>query len=398
MASAPEFHRHPLAAAAKYKVRIECVFIADGLVHSAAYDPPAGVVPRGLLRLASAKDIFYAVVSESANGDEVESGEGWITASKSLPARFQDKEVVGAGKAGTAVGSREAEEGSDAELQERGPRRVVWDPKSLSWQVAYGDAADPSSPEAAPSAAGGASSFLPRFSAHHKNSKSAASVCAATVGDARLGASLAARNGKGAAMNFGGIGGAEFTPSEGIQDVERELKGEGLMLDRTDGACNLYLALAKLLRSAGLEVQGVMFTAFGEQQSALIGAMSRKARLDIKRYTNANMDQFQEMGRWLGDHDMAAAATVYRIRLIVHMIVFDKEAGGMDTSRHAYEPVGNEVRVSPNHSDAKALSRQRRRMIWRTSELYLLSIAGSCPRASPMPRQGQVLAHLPLIG
>ena len=298
VASAPELHRNPLAAAAKYRIKIDLTYVADGFVHRATYDPAPGVVAKAVVKLACSRDVFFAVVPRGPKGDDVEAAEEWIKASRSLPASFKDLDE-GAPVAAAASDQGVSGDGSaDQEGDSRGERRVVWDARTLSWQVAYGDAPSPqavSSPST-PSPAG-SSSFLPRFSAHHKNAKASSSVSAATVGDARLGASLAGRNGAGAAINFGGMGSAEFVPSEGMQDMESKLKEDGLVLDRTDGACNLYLALAKLLKSAGLEVQGVMFTTFGEQQSALIGAMSRKARLDIRRYTVSHMDEFQEMGR-----------------------------------------------------------------------------------------------------
>jgi hypothetical protein len=74
--------------------------------------------------------------------------------------------------------------------------------------------------------------------------------------------------------------------------LEAELAEQGLMLDREGGGGNVYLTLAELIHRAGLEVQGLMFTMWGEEQEgALIGALSRKARSDAKKYINNNIHE-----------------------------------------------------------------------------------------------------------
>lgn len=73
---------------------------------------------------------------------------------------------------------------------------------------------------------------------------------------------------------------------------------------------------------------------------------------------------------------MAAAASVYAVRLVVHMIVFDKESGKMVTTQHAYEPVGEQGPVCELHL---CLDKGR---FW---PIYPASADGTKPTYQPLP-------------
>ncbi|KAJ1488591.1 hypothetical protein T484DRAFT_1782871 [Baffinella frigidus] len=136
-----------------------------------------------------------------------------------------------------------------------------------------------------------------------------------------------------------------FPASEGMVKLENSLEDQGLMLDRSGGGGNVYLTLAELIHKAGLEVQGLMFTMWGEEQEgALVGALSQKARTDAKKYINNNIDDekartdakkyinnniddevFDRPGEFLGDHDLLALARIYKVRIKVMMVIYDTE-------------------------------------------------------------------------
>jgi hypothetical protein len=152
----------------------------------------------------------------------------------------------------------------------------------------------------AEAAAQSSGAYLPRFSKFRGAAAAAAPARAGgpTIGDAKAAADVGGK--AGARMTMGqrlaatasANAARDVAPSEGMVRLEAELAEQGLMLDREGGGGNVYLTLAELIHRAGLEVQGLMFTMWGEEQEgALIGALSRKARSDAKKYINNNIHE-----------------------------------------------------------------------------------------------------------
>jgi hypothetical protein len=117
-----------------------------------------------------------------------------------------------------------------------------------------------------------------------------------------------------------------------------------------------------------LEIQGLMFTMWGEERrNSLVGAMSRKAREDVKTYMYHNPDVFEKAGQWVGDHDCLAMARCYKVRIVVSRVIYDDQI-----EECVYEP---EPGVKPRGELHVILDRK---IFWavKTLEAFEKQVAG----------------------
>jgi hypothetical protein len=280
-----------------------CYFLDGSGVSRREFGPPDGVAPRAVLHLAAHGGCFWATVPEDERRGYAAA---WADSTRVLP------------EEGAAQGG----DGSNKSL--------VFDPVSLSWKLAADASSAWPRPSSSPRHDAGprASSFLPRFS--------------------RQGASNGAGEGRGepgragtGGLQAGGRGGARLQTGDdgsagpaGGSALAAVLLERNLTMDESGEGCNVFLALARLLSSAGVEMQGLMFTTFeSSNQGSLIGAMSRKARADTKAYIQEHASAFDKPGQWLGDHDLIAAARLYQIRILFYMVIYDR-----DVKVHSYDP------------------------------------------------------------
>jgi hypothetical protein len=114
--------------------------------------------------------------------------------------------------------------------------------------------------------------------------------------------------------------------SQGMLQLEAELAEQGKVIDLNQGGGNAYLVIAELMYTHKLQIQGLMFTMWGEERrNSLVGAMSRKAREDVKTYMYHNPDVFEKAGQWVGDHDCLAMARCYKVRIVVTRVIYDDQ-------------------------------------------------------------------------
>jgi len=364
-----------MAMSCKYKIDITCFTLRDGLVSKESFSPPEGVSSRASITLGFDGSDFLAMSDTATVPDHSELATLPNLASSLAPleAGSSDLAISNANSTDSetsydnsmVVDVESYEQSSDgiqtpnvADTQEdeNQERQLIWDAKSLSWKlvpvsqknaademIPDVDALDPSNVDESDSSdSDSKSSFLPKFSRLRDVAKPVkapeASRRGLTISDAVMAAELSARNSKVNIVSLQGMGArkdeSSASPTPGIEKLEAMLGEQGKQIDRTDGGSNVYMCIASLMHSEGLQIQGLMFTMWGEEKKgALIGAMSRKARDDAKRYMLKNPDVFDKPGQWPGDHDLRALAHVYRLRITVFMAVYDEEV-----QEKVYEP------------------------------------------------------------
>ena len=276
------------------------LFISDGAaVTRIDFGPPQGVSPRAVLHLALYNGYAWATIPV----DEREYFTVLWESSTRLLQVQQESQLTG------------EDEGASKSL--------VFDSASLSWKL--GDKSEQARTGTPGRAAAPSSSFLPRFSLGRRGSQAGSET------ESNRGVTVSAR-GKGdgprtaASRDQGG--------AAGIAALQDALAQRRLRIDDSDGGCNVFLAMARLLNLAGVEMQGLMLTSVeGGNEGSIIGAMSRKARADTKAYIQEHAQDFDKPGQWLGDHDLAAAARLYRIRIVFLMVIYSREV-----KEHVYEP------------------------------------------------------------
>jgi len=366
-----------MAMSCKYKIDITCFTLRDGLVAKESFSPPEGVTSRASITLGYDGSGFLAMSDSETVPDHVElaalpnlastsapfeagssnlaTSDESLSESKALTS-YDNSMVVDVESYEQSADGDETQKVAATSEDESQERELIWDSKSLSWKlvpvsqkddsietIPDVDAVEISSNEDSPSTdSDSKSSFLPKFSRLRDVAKpvKAPEVTnrGLTISDAVMAAELTAKNSKVNIVSLQGLGARKVdqssSPTPGIEKLERMLTGEGKEIDRADGGSNVYMCIASLMHSEGLQIQGLMFTMWGEEKKgALIGAMSRKARDDAKRYMLKNPDVFDKPGQWPGDHDLRALAHVYRLRIKVYMAVYDEEV-----QEKVYEP------------------------------------------------------------
>jgi len=332
------------AAACKFNVQITCYDLIKGVVSKNVYLPKGGVTPRAELVLGRDGDKFWStsqsppLIDPSAVPlvqDEIME----IPAGADIPVGYDDEVNNGPSAALSSADALNAlnEENEGAEPEERG---VVFDKKTLSWKMMTKEEqarvqAELAAGQPAPNPMEGKTgNYLPRFSKFKSNPNSAApSSHKATVADAMLAGQISSRNGK---VNIDTVALANRRASAGITNdvqmsagmlqLEAEFAEQGAIVDFNQGGGNAYLVTAELMYTQKLEIQGLMFTMWGEERrNSLVGAMSRKAREDVKAYMYHNPEVFAQAGQWVGDHDMRAMARCYKMRIIVSRVIYDDQ-------------------------------------------------------------------------
>jgi hypothetical protein len=285
-----------------------CYFLDASGVSRREFGPPDGVAPRAVLHLAAHGSCFWATVPQD---ERLGYAAAWANSTRLL-----------LGEAATQ--SKGGDDGSNKSL--------VFDAASLSWKLAAEATSGRPRPASSSRHDAGArgSTFLPRFSRQGGSNG----------GEDGSGASSAAGHGGAGGVLPGGRFGAKLQmgmPDDGNAGggaLAAVLLERNLTMDDAGEGCNVFLALARLLSTAGVEMQGLMFTTFeSSNQGSLIGAMSRKARADTKAYIQEHASVFDKPGQWLGDHDLIAAARLYQIRILFYMVIYNR-----DVKVHSYDP------------------------------------------------------------
>ena len=293
-----------------------CYFLDGSGVSRREFGPPDGVAPRAVLHLAAHAGCFWATVSEDQRH---EYAAAWANSTRILHGEV-------------APPSDRGDDGSNKSL--------VFDPVSLSWKL--GTDSSSGWPRQARSTGGAqqdggarASNFLPRFS-RQAGPKGGADERGGPSGRARQAGAggLLPRGRGGASVQIGDDGNDDGAGGAGGSALSTLLLERNLKLDDSGEGCNVFLALARLLSTAGVEMQGLMFTTFeSSNQGSLIGAMSRKARADTKAYIQEHPGVFDTPGQWLGDHDLIAAARLYQIRILFYVVIYNR-----DVRVQSYDP------------------------------------------------------------
>ena len=298
------------AAADKFRVHITCFALSKGVVSKSEYTPKDGVAARAKLVLACDGDKFWATLPsaqlaaadaalESAPDDIRE-----IPAGADIPVGYEEGEEEEAGadvpKPTSAAALQAINEADDAAPEDRS---VFFDKKTLSWKMMTKEEQAKQQAEAsaerAPADAteGKSGNYLPRFSRFRSNPNAEAPPSSkATVGDAMIASAISGRNGR---VNVDPVALAQRRASagitndvqisEGMLQLEARLAERGKVIDLNQGGGNAYLVVAELMHHHKLEIQGLMFSMWGEERrKALVGAMSRKAREDVKTYMYHN--------------------------------------------------------------------------------------------------------------
>ena len=335
------------AAACKYNVHVICFELVKGVVAKNVYAPLSdGVVPRAELLLARDGDKFWAVSPSQQLIKEnnvtlvtVEIVE--IPAGINIPVGYEDvdeDDVQPAALAREEALSPSHEQEVGSEPQEKS---VVFDKKTLSWKMMTKEEQAKVQAELASdrvdldTMAGRSGNYLPRFSQFKSNPNSKAPPTGkATVADAMLAGQISNRNGK---INIDTVALANRRASAGITNevqisvgmlqLEAKLAEQGKVIDLNHGGGNAYLVIAELMYHHKLEIQGLILTRSGDEgkRNALVGAMSRKAREDVKTYMYHNPEVFAKAGQWVGDHDCLAMARRYKMRIVVSRVIYDDE-------------------------------------------------------------------------
>ena len=374
------------AAACKFNVQITCYELVKGVVSKSVYLPKEGVEARGQLILGRDGDKFWSTLPANAlispNTVPLETAEIMeIPPGAEIPIGYHDEaDSESAPVSSTqalAVGNDVDEESTDAV-----EKTVVFDKKTLSWKMMTKEeqaaiqaefAADQPAPDPM---AGKSGNYLPRFSKFKSNPNSAAPPSSkATVADAMLAGQISSRNGK---VNIDTVALAnrrasagitnEVQVSEGMMQLEAKLAEQGKVIDLNQGGGNAYLVIAELMYTHKLEIQGLMFTMWGEERrNSLVGAMSRKAREDVKTYMYHNPEVFEKAGQWVGDHDCLAMARCYKMRIVVSRVIYDDQI-----EECIYEP---EEGVKPRGELHVILDRK---LFWavKTLEAFEKQVAG----------------------
>jgi len=334
------------AAACKFHVQIICFELVKGVVSKSVYSPKDGVEARGQLIMGRDGDKFWSTLAAHAliapNTVPLETAEIIeIPVGAEIPLGYQDE----GDSDSSPVSSTQAvpssvisdEEPASAEAEHK---TVVFDKKTLSWKMMTKEeqaaiqaefAADQPAPDPMTGQSG---NYLPRFSKFKSNPNSAAPPSEkATVADAMLAGQISNRNGK---VNIDSVALANRRASAGITNnvqvsdgmlqIEAKLAEQGKVIDLNQGGGNAYLIISELMYTHKLEIQGLMFTMWGEERrNSLVGAMSRKAREDVKKYQYHNPDVFAKAGQWVGDHDCLAMARCYKMRIVVSRVIYDDQ-------------------------------------------------------------------------
>ena len=328
--------------------------LEEGLVGQQEFDPPEGVLPRAVLHLALHSSCVWAAV----------------------PAGERDSYAAAWANVTRVVGDRRA---SQAALKgDEGPKSIVFDPVSLSWKLRNSSEIGARMPEQPRTAQ--VSSFLPRF----RLGRSVQGL-GAGPGQSKGALPAASEATSGLPRPEGAESSERASAADGVKALQDALAERQLRVEDAEGGCNVFLALARLLSSAGVEMQGLMLTSFqGGTPGSVIGAMSRKARADTKAYTQEKPQFFSRPGQWLGDHDLAAAAHLYRIRIVFLLVIYNREV-----KEHVYEPEQGAPPVATVHLCLD------RGLFW---PLLPLHRAAPATRASSPPNAPTVSAHAALDG
>jgi hypothetical protein len=276
------------------------------------FGPPDGVAPRAVLHIAACEGCFWATVYE----DQLhEYAAAWANSTRLIH--------------GEVAGQEGGDNGNNKSL--------VFDPVSLSWKL--GTNASSGWPRQARAlgttrqdAGARGSNYLPRFS-RQEGSNSGSDGKGGTSGRGLQAVSGGLKQGRrGGSILKVEDDGNDDRPGGSV--LATMLMERNLKLEDSGEGCNVFLALARLLSTAGVEMQGLMFTTFeSSNQGSLTGAMSRKARADTKAYIQEHGSVFDKPGQWLGDHDLIAAARLYQIRILFYMVIYNR-----DVKVHSYDP------------------------------------------------------------
>lgn len=334
------------AAACKFNVQITCFELIKGVVVKTVYMPKDGVASKAEVVLGRDGDKFWSTLPSKPliepNALPLKTEEIMeIPAGAEIPVGYDtldEDEARHADVNPSGQALADLNEQDDGIVQEE--RGVVFDKKTLSWkmmtkveqaQVQAELAAGQLAPDPM---AGKSGNYLPRFSSFRNNPNSAAlSSAKATVADAMLAGQISSRNGK---VNIDTVALAnrrasagitnDVQMSEGMLQLEAQLAEKNKIIDLNQGGGNAYLVIAELMYTQKLEIQGLMFTMWGEERrNSLVGAMSRKAREDVKSYMYHNPDVFAKAGQWVGDQDCLAMARCYKVRIVVSHVVYDDQ-------------------------------------------------------------------------
>ena len=343
-ANMPSPIRELAAAACKFNVQINCYDLIKGVVSKNVYLPKGGVTPRGELVLGRDGAKFWSALPSLPLTDPsavpmIHDEIMEIPPGADIPVGYDDEvntELLAARSSAEALNALN-EDNEGAEPEERG---VVFDKKTLSWKMMTKQEqaqlqAELAAGQPVPGPMDGKSgNYLPRFSKFRSNPNSAAPAShKATVADAMLAGQISSKNGK---VNIDTVALAnrrasagitnEVQMSAGMLQLEAEFAEQGAIIDLNQGGGNAYLVIAELMYTQKLEIQGLMFTMWGEERhNSLVGAMSRKAREDVKSYMYHNPEVFAQAGQWVGDHDMRAMACCYKMRIVVSRVIYDDQ-------------------------------------------------------------------------
>jgi hypothetical protein len=349
----PSPQKELAAAADKFMLQITCFELIKGVVSKNVYSPKEGVTARAELLLGCDGDKFWATLPSQqtvdADREPVEVREIMeIPAGADIPVGYESEdEEESQPAASSSVEQLKSinEEGDGSPPEERS---VVFDKKTLSWKMMTKEEQEQSQAEMATDKpapdpmAGKSGNYLPRFSKFRDNPNSAAPPSSkATVADAMLAGQISSRNGRVnvdpvALANRRASAGItnDVQLSEGMLQLEAQLAEQGKLIDLNQGGGNAYLVIAELMYTHKLQIQGLMFSMWGEERrKSLVGAMSRKAREDVKTYMYHNPDAFEKAGQWVGDHDCLAMARCYKIRIVVSRVIYNDQI-----EEHVYEP------------------------------------------------------------